>query len=132
MYLIDTNVISELTRPKPDTKVVHFLEMIEKCPMSVITFSELSFGIGNLDKNKQKLLLHWMDGLYTVAQWYPVTEEIATHAGYLRAISQKKGVTLNLADGLIAATADSNDLILVTRNLKDFKGLKIRLLNPFS
>jgi predicted nucleic acid-binding protein len=131
MYLIDTNVISELTKSKPDSKVIHFLEKIENPKLSVITYSELSFGISRLEKSKQKLLLHWIDNLRLIAKWILVDEEISYYAGILRSNSAKNGVTLSLADGLIAATAEKNNLTLATRNIKDFEGTKISLINPF-
>jgi len=61
----------------------------------------------------------------------PVTEEIAEHWGHLCAAAKKRGMTLAVVDGIIAATALHHHLTLVTRNVRDFGGLGVNILNPF-
>jgi len=62
---------------------------------------------------------------------FPVTKAIADRWAVLAAQAQRKGMTLANIDGLIAATALEHDLTLVTRNVKDFAGIEVRLLNPW-
>jgi len=134
-YLIDTNVISEVTKQAPNPHVVAFLR--SKCfLLSCIVLDELNYGARRLPdghKDKQKYL-RFIDCLtikYREAI-VPVSLEIATISGKLRGREERNGRTLSGADALIAATAIHTGTTLVTRNIRDFAALQIPLLNPFT
>lgn len=134
-YLIDTNVISELTRPSPSTDVVAFFERTPDIFLSVIVFHELEFGVQNTADSTRRakltsfaLALRHRFSERTIA----VDLDVATTAGRLRAFEKSKGRTLAALDALIAATAMTRDYTLVTRNVRDFETLSLRLLNPWN
>jgi toxin FitB len=136
-YLVDTNIPSELTRKNPDTRVAAFLKSAaqESVFLSVMTIGEICKGIAALPTSqKRNVLQHWLEK--DVRSWFgdrilPVTEAIAERWGNLSATARQQGVTVAVVDGVIAATALHHDLTLVTRNVKDFAGLGIDLLNPW-
>ena len=136
-YLVDTNIPSELTREKPDTRVAAFLKNTDKNSvfLSVLTIGEICKGIDTLPAGQKRTSLQdWFD--MDVRIWFagrilPGTEPIAERWGHLAAAAKKQGMTLAVVDGVIAATALHNDLTIVTRNLKDFAGLGVEMLNPW-
>ena len=136
-FLLDTNVPSELTRPKSDPKVEKWLEEVEdeQIFFSVVSLGEILKGVTLLPKSKRRTeLQRWLDD--TLRPWFagrilPVTEPIAERWGMLAGQCQLKGKTIKVADGLIAATALHHDLTIVTRNVKDFEQLGVGLLNPW-
>jgi predicted nucleic acid-binding protein len=80
------------------------------------------------------MLQDWLE--IDVRAWYagrilPVTESIAERWGHLTSTARKQGLALAVVDGVIAATALHHDLTVVTRNVKDFAGLGVELLNPW-
>ena len=103
--------------------------------LSVMTIGEICKGIAALPiSQKRSMLQHWLEK--DVRSWFgdrivPVTEAIAERWGNLSATARQQGITISVVDGVIAATALHHDLILVTRNVKDFAGLGIDLLNPW-
>lgn len=136
-YLVDTNIPSELTREKPDARVAAFLRNAGKDAvfLSVMTIGEICKGIAGLPAGQRRTALQdWLD--IEVRSWFagrilPVTEPIAERWGHLAATAKQQGLTLAVVDGVIAATALHHDLILVTRNVKDFAGLDIDISNPW-
>lgn len=133
-YLLDTNVISELTRPVPNPQVIDFLQHLEEGYLSVITVHELHFGLQCLPEGRRRRSLSEM--IETCLSQYgdyvlPVTQAEASAAGVLRSMALSAGRTLHLADALIAATAWVGGLTLATRNTADFNGLSIALSNPW-
>jgi predicted nucleic acid-binding protein len=136
-YLVDTNIPSELTPEKPDVRVEAFLDKAGRSSLflSVLTIGEICKGIANLPPSQKRTgLEQWLDK--AVRSWFsgrvlPVTEAIAGRWGYLAAAAKQKGMTLAVVDGVIAATALHHNLILVTRNVKDFAGLGVGLVNPW-
>ena len=136
-YLLDTNVVSEIRRPQPEAKVLAWLDSIdpELLYLSVMTLGEIRTGIDRLPEGKQRSflnnwftseLLPWLAG-----RVLPVTDVIAERWGALDAKQRLQGRPLNTADGLIAATAAVYGLTMVTRNVDDFRGLGVTLLNPW-
>ena len=125
-YLVDTNIPSELTRKQPDMHVAAFLKNVaqEDVFLSVMTVGEICKGIAALPvSQKRKVLQHWLEK--DVRSWFgdrilPVTEAIAERWGDLAATAKQRGITVAVVDGVIAATALHHNLILVTRNVKDF------------
>ena len=136
-FLLDTNVPSELTRPKSDPKVEAWLEDAEdeQLYFSVVSLGEILKGVTRLPESRRRTELQlWLDN--TLRPWFagrilPVTEPIAERWGILAGQSLLRGKTIKVADGLIAATALHHDLTIVTRNVKDFEYLGVELLNPW-
>lgn len=135
-YLLDTNVLSEVARPEPDPKVLHFLRSMEVGYVSVLTIHELTFGLELLAEGSQKRasLSHVIEDLLSTfkEQVLPLGQAEARMAASLRAHAQKEGRTLHVIDALLAATASTHALTVVTRNKKDFAGLQVKLLNPWN
>ncbi len=131
-YLLDTNVISELARKKPNPSVLEFFESLDEITISVITVEEIEFGIERLPQAQRKNLWRWWSALLSLPpNVLEIDDKIAKLAGNLRAKQEAKGKSRTQADMLIAATAISNGLILVTRNTKDFSDSGVSVLNPF-
>jgi predicted nucleic acid-binding protein len=134
-FLIDTNVISEVTRPTPDNGVLNFLAGQQSPHVSIITIHELVYGIERLQtgSQRQKKLQGVIDEfLNTFAESIlPATESIARTAGTMRAKAHKEGHTAGLADVLIAATAIVHSLTIATRNVGDFEKLGVPTFNPW-
>jgi len=137
-YLADTNAISEYSRPNPDPLVLDWFQQIDPDLLfvSVITVGELRRGIEDLPIGKRRASLElWLETRlpgWFEANLLPVTKNIAQRWGKLSSQAKREGTPLATADGLIAATAFEHDLTLVTRNVKDFTGLGISLLNPWN
>jgi len=128
-YLVDTNIISELTRPSPNAGVVQWARGVERHSLSAISVDEIWFGI----TRRPAVRLHaWMENYFQRHEILPVTAAIARRAGELRGDLSKRGMIRQQADMLIAATAQLHGLTLVTRNTRDFEGCGIGLLNPFT
>jgi toxin FitB len=136
-FLLDTNIPSELTRPEPHPSVCRWLENAddEQLYFSVISLGEILKGITVLPVSKRRSgLQQWLDE--TLRPWFdgrmlPVDEPIAVRWGLLAGQCKLKGRLLKVADGFIAATALEHDLIVVTRNVRDFEGLDLDVFNPW-
>ncbi len=136
-YLVDTNLPSELTKPVPDARVAAFLIDAgkESVSASIVTIGEIAKGIAILPQGKRREELRaWLDQV--MRPWFagrilPVSENIAERWGTLTGEQRIKGRQITMADGLIAATALEHGLVLVTRNVKDFEGLGIAIVNPW-
>jgi predicted nucleic acid-binding protein len=128
-YLCDTNIISELARPKPNIGIVAWSESVTTITLSTITIEEIAFGL--IAKPNPRIQAWFQNFLRTYCQVLPVTSEIAQLAGELRGGFRNKGITRSQADMLISATAKVHNLTLVTRNTRDFEDCGVSLLNPF-
>ena len=134
--LLDTCAISELRKPSPASP---FLEWFDLCNerllhLSAITLGELQYAIDRLEDGRRKNdLLAWYGELCLSYRGYVIepTQEICELWGRLRARRQKMGKPLSMADGLIAATALSRSMAVVTRNVDDFEDLGVELINPW-
>ncbi|MDP1527252.1 MAG: type II toxin-antitoxin system VapC family toxin [Rhodocyclaceae bacterium] len=127
--LLDTNIISELMRPRPDVGVLAWADRENECLLSAISVDELAFGLAWRPNQRIADFFAAFVALHTVL---PVTEEIARRAGQLRGTFRSHGIARSQPDMLIAATAQVHALTLVTRNTGDFSGCGIPILNPFS
>ena len=137
-FLLDTNIPSELTRPEPEVRVTAWMhtQANRHLYLSAISIGEIRRGIRLLPQgNRQRRLEQWLDrdvlDLFA-GQILPVTRAIAEQWAVLSAARQRRGKPLSMADGLIAATALEHDLILVTRNTKDFANLGLQMLDLWS
>lgn len=127
--LIDTNVLSEFVRPTPNRGVTAWAAGMERIFISVVSIEEIEFG---LSWRPNKKLAEWFRDFFAEAcDTLPITETIASRAGVMRGQFLAKGITRSPADMLIAATAQVHGLTLITRNVRDFDGCGIDLLNPF-
>ena len=132
-YLLDTNVISELTKKVPDSSVVEFWSRLEEITISVITLEEIEFGIGRMRTSKKEILEKWWDEFKNIPpQILPITPEVARISANLRSKEELNGRVITQAESLLSATSLLTGRIFVTRNTKDFQNMGIALLNPFS
>ena len=131
--LFDTNVISELARQRPDDRVVAFVEATPRVLVSVILFHELSHGFESASREQKLRLAAFLAAMRDRfgPRAIPVDAGIAETAGRLRALSKEQGRVLTASDSLIAATALAKAVPLATRNVKDFEGLNLPLIDPF-
>jgi predicted nucleic acid-binding protein len=133
-FLLDTNIVSELTRPRPDAGVVAFLEQNSDLYLSVVVLHELEYGVHcAADLEKRAKLQNFSVALRIrfFHQILHIDMQIAQTAGRMRAEEKSRGRILAELDAFIAATAAVKSATLVTRNIKDFERLDVRLYNPF-
>jgi predicted nucleic acid-binding protein len=132
MYLLDTNVVSELRRIRPHGAVLAWLGSVddENLHLSAVTIGEIQAGIEitrEQDPDKATEIEVWLEqvaGAYNILNmdartfrlWAPLIHRRSDHL---------------IEDTMIAATAAVHNLIVVTRNVRDFEGLGVRTLNPF-
>ena len=132
MYLLDTNIISELRRPKPHGAVLQWYKNIAEDDLfiSVVTIGEIQSGIERTrtqDKKKAEILEQWLQSISNIHNVLPMTG--STFRLWAKLMHSQTNTVRE--DAMIAATAIEKDLIVVTRNTKDFKRFKLQLLNPF-
>lgn len=135
-YLLDTCVISEFVKPAPNMNVLLWFETVQSDQLyiSVLSIGELREGIYRLPKSKKKQKLSfWLESILSEYddRILPITLHIAENWGIVHGKACQKGKTLPAIDGLIAATALTSNMVLVTRNVKDFKAVSVELLNPW-
>jgi predicted nucleic acid-binding protein len=136
-FLLDTNVPSELTRISPDPRVSGWVEAQDNASLylSVVSVGELRKGLCMLAQGKRRVQLEQWFEYFLLPSFdtriLSVTQTVSNRWGVLSADCRLKGNPLNMADGMIAATAIEHDLTVVTRNVKDFTGLGVDILNPW-
>ena len=136
-WLLDTNVLSELRRPKPDHKVVAFIaaQPLELLYVSAVTLAEIRFGIEVVtDATKRAELNDWL--AHKLRPMFeqrvlPVTEEIMFKWRLLVEDGRKAGYTFSQPDLIIAAAALCHGLTVVTRNVRDYEQVRARVFNPW-
>lgn len=136
-WLLDTNVLSELRRPKPARKVVAFVasQPVEKLFVSAVTFAEIRFGIERLEDAGRRLELNeWL--LHKVRPMFEervlaVTEEVMFTWRVLLEEGRKVGHTFSQPDLIIAATAVHHGLTVVTRDRSEYERAKVPVFNPW-
>ncbi|SEM34892.1 hypothetical protein SAMN04515666_11086 [Bosea lupini] len=133
MYLLDTNVVSELRRLRPHGAVLAWLDGVADADLhlSAVTIGEIQAGIEmtrEQDVAKAAEIEAWLD---QVARTYNVLDMNAdVFRAWARLMHRKSGEIIE--DAMIAATASVHGLTVVTRNTRDFEGLNVPLLNPFA
>ena len=136
--LLDTNVLSEVTRPAPDARVLDWLDGLDedRSFISVVSIAEIRRGVALMDEGrKREALAEWL--ARDLPQRFdqrvlPVDEPVALAWGDLMGLAKRRGRGLSSMDGLIAATAIARQLTLATRNTRDFEGFGIELFDPWT
>jgi toxin FitB len=137
-FLLDTNVVSEWTKNKPNAGAVAWLSEIDEDEvyLSVVTFAELRRGIERLPMGRRrKLLNEWLvEELYPRfdGRILPIDAAIADKWGVIVAQRDSRGHPIGAIDALLAATAEVHSLTLVTRNEADFKATVKSVVNPWT
>jgi predicted nucleic acid-binding protein len=141
MYLLDTNVVSELrklTSPRTDAVFAAWGRQadISRCYLSVITIQELEIGhlrLERRDRERAALLRDWFHGVVLrqfVDRILPVDLAAIRRSSYLH-VAGNRDERDTFRDTLIAATAYVRDMTVVTRNVADFKDAGVQILNPW-
>ena len=132
--LLDTNVVSELTKETPDRRVLAFFAGHDDLWLSAVVMHELDFGVGLLPPGR------WRAGISAVLSAFvtayedrilPVRRAEAHQAAVFRVRAHRAGHVLDLGDALIAGTAKANGLSVATRNVRDFDGLGLDVIDPW-
>ncbi|MGO8122063.1 type II toxin-antitoxin system VapC family toxin [Rhizobium ruizarguesonis] len=135
--LLDTNVLSEVTRPRPDAHVLQWLDDLDedRAFISVVSIAEIRRGVALMERGRKRdALAEWL--AQDLPQRFeqrviPVDQAVAITWGDLMGLAKRSGRGLSSMGGLIAATAIAQDLTLATRNIKDFESLGIELVDPW-
>lgn len=132
MYLLDTNVVSELRRRRPHPAVLDWLSHIstEELCIAAVTFGELQAGVEmtrQQDPEKAAAIESWIEAVAASYAILPMDDVI--FRCWARLMHQKPDDLIE--DAMIAATALVRNLTVVTRNVRDFEQFSVGLLNPF-
>lgn len=135
-FLLDTNVISEPKQKKPDRNVLEWMDAQDesKIYLSVLTIGEIRKGITRLESGKKKAELEkWLEKLRNrfARRILPLSERTFLVWGKMCGEFENKGIVRSALDSLLEATALEHDLILVTRNVKNFQDSQVTILNPW-
>ncbi len=137
-FLLDTNVVSEWAKPRPDPGVVAWLADVDedRTFVSVVTLAELSYGIDRLAMGRRrKQLEEWLRqdlSLRFEGRVLSIDPDIAEATGTMMARREASGRPIGIMDAFIAATVERRDLALVTRNAADFAPARFRIVTPWS
>ena len=132
MYLLDTNVVSELRRPRPHQAVVRWVEAVapDEIFLSAVTIGEIQAGIEitrEQDPAKAEELEHWLMQVVGSHEVLPMDARLFREWGRIK---HRRSDTL-VIDAMIAATAKVNGMTVATRNVDDFQTLGVAVVNPF-
>ena len=136
IYLLDTNVISEAWKDVPDEGVAGFLKQTPATNtfLSLFTLTELRYGIHLLAPGKRKQdLEHAYEATLNAYRPRIIPPDLRVAETYARRAAEQRqeGTPRPIFDLWLASTAEAYELTLVTRNVRDFGGLSVKLLNPF-
>ncbi len=132
MYLLDTNVISELRKPRPHGAVTAWIASVDddQLHLSAVTIAEIQAGIEitrDQDAAKAVEIEAWLDLISASYNVLPM--DPATFRAWAKLMHRRSATFYE--DAMIAATAQAHNLTVVTRNVGDFKPFGVRVLNPF-
>ena len=136
-WLLDTNILSELRRPRPEPKVVAFVaaQPLESLHISLVTLAEIRFGIELIqDVGRRAALDHWLT--HKVRPMFdqrvlPITEDTLFKWRLMVEDDRKRGHTFSQPDLIIAATALDHGLTLVSRDTRDYERARVPVFNPW-
>ena len=136
-YLLDTNVLSEFRRPKPDRKVIAFVvaQPLEQLYVSTVTFAEIRFGIELLTSASQRAELNdWLT--HKIRPMFeqrvlPITEDVMFKWRILLEEGRKNGHTFSQPDLIIGATALHHGLTVVSRDTREHQRARVPVINPW-
>ncbi len=136
-WLLDTNILSELRRPKPEPRVVDFVakQPLESLHISIVTLGEIRFGIEMVpDAIRRSELNNWL--AHKVRPMFEqrvlsITEDIVLKWRLLVEAGRKVGHTFSEPDLIIAATAQHHGLTVVSRDTSDYERARVAVINPW-
>ena len=136
-FLLDTNCISELVRPRPEPRLLEWMEAADETMLhlSVLTFGEIRKGLAALPQGKRRTQMEtWLEvdlQARFAGRIMPIDAAIADGWGLIAAGAKRRGKALPVIDGLLAATALHHNLTVVSRNASDFTPAQVHVLNPW-
>jgi len=136
-FLLDTNIISELVKPKPEANVTEWVENTDESLLylSVLTLGEIRRGIAALPQSRRRAALEaWLDKDLRARferRILVIDQEVADRWGLLTAAARNSGIVLPVIDGLLAATALEHNLTLVTRDTGQIPSMGVAVFNPW-
>lgn len=136
-WLLDTNILSELRRIRPESRVVNFVSSrpLEHLFVSAVTFAEIRFGIELLDDpNRRAELNDWL--ALTLRPTFegrilPITEDVMLEWRLMVEDGRKQGHTFSQPDLIIAATARHYGLTVVSRDAREYERARVSVVNPW-
>lgn len=137
-FLLDTNVVSELVKPKPEPKVTAWIDETDEdlLHLSVLTLGEIRKGVGAVKDAARRVTLEtWLDSdlvLRFAGRILAIDQAVADRWGRISAQAASARRLLPVIDGLLAATALDRNLTLVTRNTKDVEATGAPVFNPWA
>ena len=137
-WLLDTNILSELRRPRPETRVVTFVaaQPLELLFVSTVTFAEIRYGIEMVDDAIRRAeLSDWLNNKVRPMfehRVLGVSEDVMFKWRLLVEHGRKAGHTFSQPDLIIAATALHHGLTVVTRDTADYSRARVPVLNPWT
>jgi predicted nucleic acid-binding protein len=135
-FLLDTNVVSEWVKPRPNLRVVRWLADVDedRVFLSVASFAEIRHGIERLPSGRRReQLMAWLADELPMrfeGRVLAIDRRIAETWGVILVRGQRAGIAVGAMDGFFAATAEAHGLTLVTLNIRDFAKLGVALLDP--
>ena len=136
MILLDTNVLSELTKPAPSKRVVEWLAKNEQLlALSTVTLAELRYGVARLPEGARKasLLRFWQATKEKFkGRIFAFDERAAEVYGDIAANAERLGRRFNIADAQIAATARVHKMPVATRDKRDFEASGVSVVDPWT
>ncbi|MFY9801566.1 MAG: type II toxin-antitoxin system VapC family toxin [Candidatus Acidiferrales bacterium] len=136
-FLVDTNCISEVVRVKPEPRVLAWIEAADEdlLYLSVLTLGEIRKGLAAPPQSRRRSRLEtWLEvelQARFAGRILPIDVAVADRWGLLAANAKAGGKPLSTIDGLLAATAIHHNLTVVSRNVGDFTGVPVQVLNPW-
>lgn len=138
MILLDTNVLSELMRAKPDPKVLAWVDAQPASRLMIcsITVAEILYGIARMPDGKRKQgLLDIASAMFDedfAGNILPFDADAAVHYAEIAAESEARGRVVDMADAQIAAIGRLHDAVIATRNIRHFESLGLALVDPWN
>jgi toxin FitB len=136
-FLLDTNCISELVRPKPEPRVLEWMESTDESLLylSVLTLGEIRKGAAALQQGKRRTHLEtWLEvelQARFAERILPIDAATADRWGLIAADAKQRGKGLSVIDGLLAATALHHNLTVISRDTSNFTNARVQVLNPW-